>query len=389
MSAVQPSEKLSLPELLAALEAQQHPVTEKLLKRYRSNGLLQCLGQEHPDGARGSTSLYPASAVDQVMLVGKLGLIDRRYDQRRILVAWHGGWVEPAALRASLEAVLDRLSKKVRNITAGIDDPWSAAELLMNQDREGSSSPSTKLLRRRLDGSWRRVQSVLLCLAVLSLGGEIEWQAHDPTSTAASLEHLVEQATAVERIRTEPLINGRALLPDVGDMKEILAELTANGIFEVRDLAASFRSVDNEAIAQGFRDAHTISDMSLFAEAVEAGHGPDAGGLGGARLFAPDALDAFTIAFLVRAALLFRRAVPDAAFSETRAALDAARGPLTAFLEIRRALPAHSDVIALDYQSRLARLPPERARQVEHDVTALLASRPDLMAMLTNANHTG
>jgi hypothetical protein len=62
----------------------------------------------------------------------------------------------------------------------------------------------------------------------------------------------------------------------------------------------------------------------------------------------PDALDAFMIALLVRATFLFRKAAPDSASSQTASALDAARGPLTAFIEIRHSLPAHADRSDLD-----------------------------------------
>jgi len=386
MTTSEVAKSLSLPELLAALEAQDCPASERLLKRYRREGLLNCLGQTHPVGARGSSSRYPPSAVDQVVLVKKLGFVDRRYDQRRILVAWNDGWVEPAALRASLEQVLDRFSRKVRDAIEGIDEPWTAAELLMRQEREDASPASTKLLRQRLGGSWQRLQSVMLGFAVLSLGGEIDWKDHDPASTEESLEHLIDRATAASRIRTEPLINGRALIPDADDARQVITGLVTAGMFDVRDLASSFRYADDGVVAQGFRDAHTLSDFSLFAEAVEADRGPDAGGLGGTRLFAADALDAFSIALLVRATLIFRKSVPDAAFSETASALDAARGPLSAFLELRRALPAHANAIGLDYQHRLAQLPSEQARRVELDVKALLDSRPDIMAMLQSSD---
>jgi hypothetical protein len=157
-------------------------------------------------------------------------------------------------------------------------------------------------------------------------------------------------------------------------------------MFEVRDLAGPLRSADDDAIAQGFRDAHTIADMALFAEGVEASYSPDAGGLGSARLFAPDRLDALTIATLVRATLLFRTAVPEAAFDATAAALDAARGPMTAFLELRRALPAHADVLRLDYVEQLATLPPNRAAEVQRAVSAFLASRPDLQRLISTTD---
>lgn len=385
VSDAQPPDTLSLQELLSAVEARGYPPTARLIKRYRTEGLLRCLGQEHPAGTRGSSSRYAPSAIDQVALVTKLGTVDRRFDQRRILVAWHGGWVEPTALRASLEKALDRVSKKVRDAIAGIDDPGDAADLLLRQEREDASPASTKLLRQRLGGSWRQLQSVMFAFAVMALGGEIDWQDHDPASTEEPLEGVMERATAVDRVRAEPLINGRALLPEADNAKQTITDLVAAGMFDMRDLASPLRSADSEMIARGFQDVHTIADMALFAEAVEASRGPDAGGLGGARLFASDALDAFTLALLVRATLIIRKAVPDAALDETAAALNAARGPLTVFLELRRAMPQHADAIGLDYGKRIAQLPADQAAHIQRDVKAFLDSRPDLTTMLTSS----
>jgi hypothetical protein len=219
-------------------------------------------------------------------------------------------------------------------------------------------------------------------LAVLALGGEVDWEDHDPESSEEPLGSVMERATAADRIRTEPLINGRALIPDADDAEKTITDLAATGILDVRDLRSPLRAADAAAIAQGFRDAHTIADMALLAEAVGASHGPDAGGFGGARLFAPDHLDALTVAMLVRATLLIRRAVPDAAFEATAIALNQARGPLTVFLELRRSLPAHSDVLGLDYAERLAKVPEPRAAEIQREVAAFLESRPDLLRLL-------
>lgn len=378
-------DSLSLQELLSAVEARGWLPTARLIKRFRSEGLLRCLSQEHRAGTRGSSSRYAQSAVDQVVLVMTLGAVDRRFDQRRILIAWHGGWVEPKALQASLERVLDRVSEKVRYAIVGIDDPGDAADLLLRQEREAVSPASTKLLRQRLGGSWRQLQSVMFAFAVMALGGEIDWQDHDPASTEMPLERIMERATAVDRVRTEPLINGRALLPEADTAKQTITDLVAAGMFDIRDLASTLRSADDEMIVQGFRDVHTIADMALVAEAVEASRGPDAGGLGGARLFAADTLNAFNIALLVRATLIIRKVTPSTAFDETAAALSAARGPMTAFLELRRALPQHAGLIALDYGERIKQLPVDQAARVQRDVKTLLDSRPDLTAMLAGA----
>ncbi len=69
-------------------------------------------------------SLYPAWAVDQVQLVHKLGLRERRFGQRRILVRWHEGWVDPSKLRESLTGILAGVSSKVNNMATGPGGTW-------------------------------------------------------------------------------------------------------------------------------------------------------------------------------------------------------------------------------------------------------------------------
>jgi hypothetical protein len=373
---------LTLGELLARVEARGYSVSTHQAKRLRREGLLRCLGQAHPMGTRGSASRYPASEIDQLVLVMGAAGKDKRFDQRRILVAWRGGWVEPAALQGSLANVLDRVSAKIRARTADIDDPGAAADLLLREERDGRVPASTKLMRNRLGGSRKQMAAVMFGLAVLALGGEADWEDHDPASTEEPLELVMERATAVDRMRTEPLFNGRALIPGAASARETITEMASNGLLDVRDLACAFRDLTPAEIAQGFRDAHTVAELALFAEAVEASNSPDAGGLGSARLFEPGSLDATTIATLVRAALLMRRAVPDAAFERTAAALETARGPISGFLELRRALPQHVDVMRLDFDEQLKAVPEPRASEVRRDVSDLLASRPDLHRLL-------
>jgi hypothetical protein len=46
------TDSLSLQELLAAVESRGYTPTVRQAKRYRAEGLLRCLGQEHPAGTR-------------------------------------------------------------------------------------------------------------------------------------------------------------------------------------------------------------------------------------------------------------------------------------------------------------------------------------------------
>jgi hypothetical protein len=156
----------------------------------------------------------------------------------------------------------------------------------------------------------------------------------------------------------------------------------AAGMFEIEDLAGSLRDASEDAIRQAFKDAHTMTSMALPAEAIEASTEEDVGGLGSVRALASAGSDALGIAVLVRMMLLMRPLVPDGAFEGLQTSIDGARGPMTAFLEIRRELPEHADVIGLDLQAKLAELPEDEAAEVRRKIQKLLAARPDLRALL-------
>jgi hypothetical protein len=56
--------------------------------------------------------------------------------------------------------------------------------------------------------------------------------------------------------------------------------------------------------------------------------------------------------------------------------------PLTAFLEIRRALPEHADALSLDLDQRVAEMPDHEASEIRRRLREVLDSRPDLRALL-------
>ena len=124
------SEKLSLAELRRALRASGLEFSDSQLKRLRREGLLAVEGQRHRPGVRGSESLYPAWAVGQLELVSRLGAMERRFAQLRVLVRWHGGWVRPDQLRASLIALLEPMSAAARRVTETPVDEGDRADRL-------------------------------------------------------------------------------------------------------------------------------------------------------------------------------------------------------------------------------------------------------------------
>jgi hypothetical protein len=81
---------LTLADLRASLKLRGLEFSESQLKRLRREGLLRFAGQLHRPGVRGSESLYPVSAVDQLELVARLEQEERRFAQLRVLVRWLG-----------------------------------------------------------------------------------------------------------------------------------------------------------------------------------------------------------------------------------------------------------------------------------------------------------
>jgi hypothetical protein len=283
-----------------------------------------------------------------------------------------------------LVALLDAFSARARDKTRDSEDPGQAAELLICAPGK-DGSPGTRLMRQRLGGDSRELQRVMYAFALMAVGGEVAWSEHDPASKEQPLASIMERATATDRAREDAVYRGRALAPEAAPAQETLEEMRATGMFEIEDLAGCLWDVGDDAVQQAFNDAHTMTGMALPVEAIEASTEEDVGGLGSVRALASAGSDALGIAVVVRMMLLMRPIVPDGAFEGLQTAIDGARGPMTAFLEIRKELPEHADVIGLDPQAKLAELPDEEAAEVRRKIRALLDARPDLRALLKSA----
>lgn len=372
---------LSLDELIAAVGTRGCRVTCAQIKRLRTGGLLRCLGQEHRQGLHGTRSRYAPSEVDQLELVMRLGQIERRFDHRRVLVAWHGGWVEPQALRNSLATILAKTSVQIRKQTAGMKDPEDAADrLVRSEHHKGRLSKQRRLIRQRLGGSARAEHSAIYALATLAFGGSPALSEHDPNSTEEPLGHIIERAVGIDKARTDRLGSRGPLVPSDVSVEEVLSSLQRAGMLDMRELEQAVLTASDEQIQQAFEDAQTIADLGPFGEAAEASYGEDVAGLGSLTAGRPDAHDAATISFLVRYMLLMRRIVPDGAI-ET-AANQRARLVSTALIELRKQFPEHADVLTFEIDAKLAELPDGEADALRCKFRDFLRSRADLRSLL-------
>jgi hypothetical protein len=303
---------LSIAELSAQLQARGVELSPAQLKRLRREGLLSCEGQEQLRGLRGSVSLYPAYSVDQVHLVHKLGLRERRFAQRRILVRWHEGWVDPSRLRESLTGILEGVSTKVNDLAAGPGDKLDAADRVVKQlDGAQGNLPVNRLMRERLGG--KNVDQLAFAFVAIGLGGasELEWDNRDPNSDEPSLLSVFEQAVGLDRARQDQIAGQPSILSPDQPTPVLIEEITATGSMDLADPARAFRDASDAEIDQGFADAHTFASLILFAEAAQAMQGKDVGGLASLEVLLEDNYDTLGITLLVRQAILIRPQLPE------------------------------------------------------------------------------
>jgi hypothetical protein len=117
-------------------------------------------------------------------------------------LAWHGGWVEPDALRASLVGFFETFSAKLREMAGGADAEPDVDQLAKLFAETSGRSRLSRLMRGRLRNRSGN-ESVGYVIATLGLGGPLEWHNHDPNSPEPSLIEVMEEATGIARARTE------------------------------------------------------------------------------------------------------------------------------------------------------------------------------------------
>lgn len=306
---------LSLGELGARLRERDIDFSPSQLKRLRREGLLPGGGQAHERGLRGSVSRYPSWAVEHLALVAKLARIERRFDQRRILVAWHEGWVEPAMLRDSLCRVLDGVSEKTREVAAGQGDELEATERLAKAmiDAPGRS-PISGLMRTRLGGKNLDMLAFGLAAVLLGVPEQISWENHDPNSQEPALISVLDRAFGLDRAREDQVMGHPSILSPHTSTESLLGEITAMGAMDARDLGRPVREADDARLAEGFADARTVVSLGLLAEAAQAIGGHDVGGMASLTTIIEGDRDALGIAVQVRQAIVIAPHVPAGRF---------------------------------------------------------------------------
>lgn len=347
------------------------------LKRLRRTGLLLAEGQEHRQGRRGSETIYPEWAVEQLLLVARLTAIDRRFAQLCVAVRWHGGWVRSDALRSALVRLLDDVSQHALAAVGDIVDEDERADRLAMAIAGRGTSGLSRLVRERLSGITEGIERAAFASAALTTGTPPDWSNHDPSDPTPSLMTVFEIASGIDRARTDDLAGNGPLLRDGLPTEQYLRELQQGGLFNLFDLGGAFTVASDGAIEQAFDDAIAIGGLSEVFDAIQHFAGRDAGGLASmSELGAVD--DALGRAALVRTMMLMRPLIPDGAFEEIFAAADDAGPAIRAAVDLAKALPHLASYLGPGGAERLAAVPDDERERISAEVRAYLAERGEL-----------
>jgi hypothetical protein len=370
------SDPISLRELRAELAARRVDLSDRQLKRLRVEGLLPYQGQRHRAGLRGSESVYPRLAVEQLNLVARLAVTERRFPERRILVRWHSGWVDPDLLRASLVQILDRASAQVRRLSAGPGDESDQADRLAQAlSRSPSTGAMPRLVRQRLGHVADDAERVFYALGALTTGAPIEWENHNPSDQTEPLVQVFDRASGLDRARSDTVAGHAPLLGKDESTQELLAPLQEAGCFDLLDLARAVHQATHGELDQAFADALSFARVRLAFEAVQVIAGDDAAGLGSLTAMVPSEPNVWTVAMLVRTWLLLRPIVPPGALEALVEAAEKNRAAFELGLAIRRDLPQHAEFIGPDGAERLHALPPTERARVTDEIRSYVNAR--------------
>lgn len=374
---------LTLTELREALKAREVDFSDSRLKRLRREGLLKVDCQRHRAGVRGSESLYPAAAVEQLELVARLQAKERRFAQLRVLVRWHGGWVQPDKLRDSLIRLLEAVSAQARRTTGDtVDESDGADRLAEAMMRWPGRSGVSRLMRRRLNNVADDIQRAAYAFAALATRSPIEWGNHDPSEPTESLLRVFERASGFDRARSDNLSEG-PLMHERESTAEVLAELQQVGLFDILDLGGAIENATDEAIDRAFDDAIAVAGMRAAFDAIQSIAGDDVAGLGSITELTA-AHQAVELVMLVRGLLLMRPLIPEGALEGIVEAAATAAPQLQAAQALARALPHLVPYLGAGGAERLDALDVSERERVTGEVRAYLAAYPELVTTPEN-----
>jgi hypothetical protein len=317
--------------------------------------------------------------------VCELHKTERRIKELRFDVWWEGFWVDPAALKESLERLLDDPLEDVREIRRRYPDPHDAALALIEQAQAGTGrSPVARLLRHRL-GSDEDLLTATVAVLVVAFDGKPDWESRevglDPPFVDAHPRDLVVKLLGFDRAALDLLDVSEPWLSEQRDVTVDLARLRAVGLLELEHPSVAVLEASQGELERARIDAKRLSLLSPFGEALEIRHRRDAGGLG---IFSvADRRDARLLrAWLVRFGLLAPKLVPAEPVSAVTAALSANEAQIQAAIAIASEFPGYKPLLMPGGERWLDTLPAEERETIRTNLEEFFTRNPHLREAL-------
>jgi hypothetical protein len=249
---------------------------------------------------------------------------ERRFAQLRVLVRWHGGWVDPDQLRGSLVALLEPVSAAARKVMdTAVDEGDRASRLAQELVKHRGRSGVSRLMYRRLNNVREDIESTMYAFAALATGTAVEWENHNPDDPTEPLLAVVDRATGFDRARRDE-IGGQGPLLGAGESsQQILAELQQAGAFDLLNAGVAFTAATHDEIDRAFEDAIALAGVVETFDAIQALAGEDVASFGSLSELG-HAHEPIEVVMLVRGLLLLRPLGADGAFEAVIEAATAA-----------------------------------------------------------------
>jgi hypothetical protein len=275
----------------AALRTEGCSYDSRDLKRFRQEGILQRARQIHESGVRGSISLYPRAAIDQIRAVCVVRRQHYRYDELRFHLWWDGHWVEQAKLQETLSrlaheevSVLDEWLEKYGSVDAVADEAAKVARDLKERN------PVVRLIKVQIGDRRADLETLLFNVVLLAYGREPAWGSGEQDLGDSRVEEVFHRAAFSATgggVRRTPAEGRFFTQPERADeMPDAFKVMREVGILPLSNLTEIIESATRQELERAKDDARTISeDMRVAAEAAEVLFGRGAFGLGFFRVF--------------------------------------------------------------------------------------------------------
>lgn len=249
-------------------------------KRLTRYGLLAAPRQVRQRGVRGSTTQYPAEAVEQLARVIECRASERRFDEITLTLWLANQPVEPRAVRFALGTTLDSFVRELRAFSRG-RTPSQAGDAIGRPAvrRQLVRNPFYTLIASRLNYKDADIESALHILMMLVLGDEPILDQPVTVEGEIAPQDILRRVFGFTLFGNPMLVDSDRPFAEI-DPRETIETLRSVGILPITTLASlTAKSTDAEIITSQRYAVTFTAVLGSIAIPLEEQCGRDAMGL--------------------------------------------------------------------------------------------------------------